>query len=172
MQNRRKLQPGLQLALGFLLIIVTGAVLLYLPLSHQDGVEISFLDSFFVSTSAVCVTGLTPVDISKTLSDFGSFILMLLIQLGGLGYAVLAVLIIRLASGKIEGPSVGYPSIDQPWLPSYSDEKITYTFPEKSIYQLIYDNLSMKKDQVAFDIRSSANGFTKGIKVTYGQFLK
>ena len=102
MQNRRKLQPGLQLALGFLLIIVTGAVLLYLPLSHQDGVEISFLDSFFVSTSAVCVTGLTPVDISKTLSDFGSFILMLLIQLGGLGYAVLAVLIIRLASGKID----------------------------------------------------------------------
>lgn len=102
MQNRRKLQPGLQLALGFLLIIVTGAVLLYLPLSHQDGVELSFLDSFFVSTSAVCVTGLTPVDISKTLSDFGSFILMLLIQLGGLGYAVLAVLIIRLASGKID----------------------------------------------------------------------
>ena len=102
MQNRRKLQPGLQLALGFLLIIVTGAVLLYLPLSHQDGVEISFLDSFFVSTSAVCVTGLTPVDISKTLSDFGSFILILLIQLGGLGYAVLAVLIIRLASGKID----------------------------------------------------------------------
>lgn len=102
MQNRRKLQPGLQLALGFLLIIVTGAVLLYLPLSHQEGVEISFLDSFFVSTSAVCVTGLTPVDISKTLSDFGSFILMLLIQLGGLGYAVLAVLIIRLASGKID----------------------------------------------------------------------
>lgn len=92
----------MQLALGFLLIIVTGAVLLYLPLSHQDGVEISFLDSFFVSTSAVCVTGLTPVDISKTLSDFGSFILMLLIQLGGLGYAVLAVLIIRLASGKID----------------------------------------------------------------------
>ena len=92
----------MQLALGFLLIIVTGAVLLYLPLSHQDGVELSFLDSFFVSTSAVCVTGLTPVDISKTLSDFGSFILMLLIQLGGLGYAVLAVLIIRLASGKID----------------------------------------------------------------------
>lgn len=92
----------MQLALGFLLIIVTGAVLLYLPLSHQEGVEISFLDSFFVSTSAVCVTGLTPVDISKTLSDFGSFILMLLIQLGGLGYAVLAVLIIRLASGKID----------------------------------------------------------------------
>ena len=92
----------MQLALGFLLIIVTGAVLLYLPLSHQDGVEISFLDSFFVSTSAVCVTGLTTVDISKTLSDFGSFILMLLIQLGGLGYAVLAVLIIRLASGKID----------------------------------------------------------------------
>ena len=105
MKSRKKIQPGLQLALGFMLIIVIGAVLLYLPVSHQEGVSMSFLDSFFVSTSAVCVTGLTPVDISKTLSDFGSFVLMLLIQLGGLGYAVIAVLIIRLASGKIDASS-------------------------------------------------------------------
>ncbi len=105
MQRRRKLQPGLQLALGFMLIIAIGAVLLYLPISHQEGVELSFLDSLFVSTSAVCVTGLTPVDISKTLSDFGSFILMLLIQLGGLGYAVIAVIIIMIASGKIDASS-------------------------------------------------------------------
>ena len=105
MQSRKRIQPGLQLALGFLLIITAGAVLLYLPASHQEGADVSFLDAFFISTSAVCVTGLTPLDISKTLSDFGTTVLMLLIQLGGLGYAVVAVLIIRLASGRIDASS-------------------------------------------------------------------
>ena len=102
MQNRKKLQPGLQLALGFLLIIAAGAVLLYLPVSHQEGMDVSFLDAWFVSTSAVCVTGLTPIDISKTLSLFGSTVMMVLIQLGGLGYAFVAVLIIRLTSGRFD----------------------------------------------------------------------
>ena len=63
---------------------------------------VKFIDALFVSTSAICVTGLTPVDISQTLSVFGSTVLMLLIQIGGLGYAVVAVLIIRLASGRID----------------------------------------------------------------------
>lgn len=102
MSNRKKLQPGLKLALGFMLLIAIGAQLLYLPISHQDGVDVKFIDALFVSTSAICVTGLTPVDISQTLSVFGSTVLMLLIQIGGLGYAVVAVLIIRLASGRID----------------------------------------------------------------------
>ncbi len=96
------MQPGLKLALGFMLLIAIGTLLLYLPVSHQDGVDVSLIDALFISTSAICVTGLTPLDISKTLSDFGSTVLMLLIQFGGLGYAVVAVLIIRLASGKID----------------------------------------------------------------------
>ena len=102
MSNRKKLQPGLKLALGFMLLIAIGTLLLYLPISHQDGVDVKFIDALFVSTSAICVTGLTPVDISQTLSVFGSTVLMLLIQIGGLGYAVVAVLIIRLASGRID----------------------------------------------------------------------
>ncbi len=102
MSNRKKLQPGLKLALGFMLLIAIGALLLYLPLSHQDGVDVSFIDALFISTSAICVTGLTPLDISQTLSVFGSTVLMLLIQIGGLGYAVVAVIIIRIASGHID----------------------------------------------------------------------
>ena len=96
------MQPGLKLALGFMLLIAIGTLLLYLPVSHQDGVDMSLIDSLFVATSAICVTGLTPVDISQTLSLFGSTVLMLLIQVGGLGYAVIAVIIIRLASGRID----------------------------------------------------------------------
>ncbi len=102
MSNRKKLQPGLKLALGFMLLIAIGTLLLYLPISHQDGVDVALIDALFISTSAICVTGLTPLDISQTLSVFGSTVLMLLIQVGGLGYAVVAVLIIRLASGRID----------------------------------------------------------------------
>ena len=105
MQIRKKLQPGLKLALGFMLLIAIGTLLLYLPVSHQEEVDVSLIDALFVSTSAICVTGLTPVDISKTLSLFGSTVLMLLIQFGGLGYAVIAVIIIRLVSGKIDASS-------------------------------------------------------------------
>lgn len=102
MQNRKTLRPGLKLALGFMLLIAIGTLLLYLPVSHQDGVDVSLIDALFISTSAICVTGLTPLDISKTLSLFGSTVLMFLIQFGGLGYAVVAVIIIRLASGRID----------------------------------------------------------------------
>ena len=102
MSTRKKIQPGLKLALGFMLLIAIGTLLLYVPISHQEGVDVSFLDALFISTSAICVTGLTPLDISATLSVFGTVVLMLLIQLGGLGYAVIAGIIIKIASGRID----------------------------------------------------------------------
>ena len=102
MIRRRKPRPGLTLAIGFMIIIAAGTMLLMLPLSHQEGVDVDLIDALFISTSAVCVTGLTPLDISKTLSTFGSMVLMLLIQAGGLGYAVLAVFFIWIANGRID----------------------------------------------------------------------
>ncbi len=101
MIERKKPRPGLRLACEFLIIILVGAVLLSLPVSHGEGETLGFLDALFLSTSAVCVTGLTPVDISVTLSRTGSVILMVLIQLGGLGYALVAVLFILLTSGRL-----------------------------------------------------------------------
>ena len=102
MIRRRKPRPGLTLAIGFMIIIAAGTMLLMLPLSHQEGADVDLIDALFISTSAVCVTGLTPLDISKTLSTFGSTVLMLLIQAGGLGYAVLAVFFIWIANGRID----------------------------------------------------------------------
>ena len=100
-EKRRKLRPGLMLAMEFLIIILTGTLLLALPVSHKEGVDLSLIDAFFVSTSAVCVTGLTPVVISQTLSLFGSTVLMMLVQLGGVGYAIVAVFLIMMTSGKM-----------------------------------------------------------------------
>ena len=96
MKKQRRLPVEINLALGFLVMILAGAVLLYLPVSHQEGKSLPFIDALFLATSGVCVTGLTPVDISITLSTFGSTVLMILFQVGGLGYAVIAALLLGL----------------------------------------------------------------------------
>lgn len=69
--------------LGFLLGALLGAVLLTLPVSTRPGQSIGFLDALFVSTSGICVTGLSTVNIGQTFSVFGQIILLLLIQFGG-----------------------------------------------------------------------------------------
>lgn len=79
----RKTNPSLIFTVSFLAIICIGAGLLLLPKSTVDG--ISIIDAFFVSTSAVCVTGLTPVDISAVFTPLGTFFILMLIQIGGLG---------------------------------------------------------------------------------------
>lgn len=92
----RKMPPGRKLIIGFALIILIGAILLYLPISHKNGNTISLIDSFFISCSAVCVTGLSPIDIGGTLSSFGSIVLVILIQLGGIGFASFALFFLML----------------------------------------------------------------------------
>lgn len=82
---RRKTNPALLLASAFLVIIFFGTILLMVPRSTLDGVTISMVDALFVSTSAVCVTGLSTVDIATTFSTEGLIVIALLIQVGGLG---------------------------------------------------------------------------------------
>ncbi len=72
------------IAISFLAVIVFGGLLLWLPISHQPGVEVSALDAFFTATSAVCVTGLVPLVTATTWSIFGKIVILLLIQIGGL----------------------------------------------------------------------------------------
>lgn len=83
--TRRRTNPALLLASTFLVIIFFGTILLMVPRSTLDGVRLSLIDALFVSTSAVCVTGLSPVDLSTTLSTEGFVVLALLIQIGGMG---------------------------------------------------------------------------------------
>lgn len=83
----RRTNPSLILAVSFLFIILIGAGLLMLPRCTVDG--ISWVDSLFISTSAVCVTGLTSVDVSSTFTAPGFVIIILLIQIGGLGVMTL-----------------------------------------------------------------------------------
>ncbi len=68
---------------SFLAIILTGAFLLMLPKAHHG--SLSFIDALFTSTSAVCITGLTVVDTATTFTTTGQVVLLLLIQIGGIG---------------------------------------------------------------------------------------
>jgi len=93
-----KLSPARVLVLGFLAIILLGSVLLMLP-QATVGEGLSFLQALFTSTSAVCVTGLVVVDTGTTFTTLGQVIIMLLIQVGGLGFMTMATMIF-IALGK------------------------------------------------------------------------
>jgi trk system potassium uptake protein len=96
-----RFKPAQILALGFILVIFVGAMLLSLPVSSADGTATPFIDSFFTATSAVCVTGLVTLDTGTHWSYFGKTIVMLLIEIGGLGFMSFATLIALLLGKKI-----------------------------------------------------------------------
>lgn len=95
-----KRQPPVRIiAAGFAIVILLGSLLLILPCSVQEGVELNYIDALYTSTSAVCVTGLMVVDAGDTFTPLGQFLLALLIQIGGLGVTAVGAGII-LAVGK------------------------------------------------------------------------
>ena len=89
------LTPSRLIAVGFLLVILTGAGLLMLPIASR-GEPAGFLDALFTSTSATCVTGLVVRDTFTDWTVFGQLVILALIQLGGLGFMTIATLFSRL----------------------------------------------------------------------------
>lgn len=85
-----KMHPAALVLLSFLLLILTGAVLLMLDISTTEG-HISWIDALFTATSAVCVTGLIVVDTGTFFTTFGQWVILALIQLGGLGVMTISV---------------------------------------------------------------------------------
>lgn len=92
---KKQLNPITVVVLCYLLVIALGAVLLYIPASVRA--PISFLDALFTATSAMCVTGLSVIDISSTFTNFGNWVLLFLMQLGGLGIMTVSTTLILLA---------------------------------------------------------------------------
>ena len=94
-----KLKPVQVLAIGFFTIIMLGTIVLCLPISSKSGQWTSFFNSMFTSTSATCVTGLVVQDTGTYWSTFGQVIILLLIQIGGIGFMTIATLF-SIAFGK------------------------------------------------------------------------
>ncbi len=79
------LKPIQIVALSFIAIITIGTLLLLLPQSRKPGIDLSIISALFTAASATCVTGLTVVNISNTFTLLGQIIILVLIQIGGLG---------------------------------------------------------------------------------------
>ncbi len=99
--KKYKMSPSLKIMLGFLIIILVGSLILCLPISNNNGEWLAFNDSIFTCTSAVCVTGLVVVDPAIQFTLFGQTIIMLLIQIGGLGIVSITTLIALILGKKI-----------------------------------------------------------------------
>lgn len=99
--QRIKTNPPQFFALGFLMLIALGTLLLMLPVATADRHHLSFVDALFEATSAVCVTGLIVVDTQTTFTLFGQIVLLCLIQVGGLGFMTLTVFIALLLRRNI-----------------------------------------------------------------------
>jgi len=84
---------------SFLLAIVLGTLLLYLPMSTKNG-HITLTDAAFMATSAICVTGLSVIDISKEFTFYGQTVLLLLIQIGGLGIMSISAILVLFLRAK------------------------------------------------------------------------
>ncbi|MCR1898476.1 TrkH family potassium uptake protein [Irregularibacter muris] len=87
--------------LGFFLIIIIGAILLSLPISSRDGEFIPFINALFTSASATCVTGLVVYDTYSHFSVFGQIVILALIQVGGLGFMIIATMFLLALRKKI-----------------------------------------------------------------------
>lgn len=96
-----KLSPPQILVLGFASIILIGALLLMLPISSTSGNSVEFIDALFTSTSATCVTGLVVLDTGTSFTIFGKTVIMILIQIGGLGFMTMATLFSLVLKRKI-----------------------------------------------------------------------
>ncbi len=103
-RQKREISPYLIVLLSFLIIILIGSFLLTLPFAKTDGQWGSYIDSLLAATSATCVTGLSPyvAGIGGELTFFGQLVMLIMIQIGGLGFVTVLTFFITLFTGKLQ----------------------------------------------------------------------
>ena len=99
--KQKRISPARLIAVGFLSVIAAGTLLLMLPVCHTGRTRISFVDALFTAVSAVCVTGLNTLDPGLDFSTAGHAVIVLLIQIGGLGITSLGAGLVALFGGKL-----------------------------------------------------------------------
>ena len=99
-KKRKTMSPTRQIILSFLLVILIGAVLLSLPIANRNN-PLPFMDHLFVATSATCVTGLFPVSIAYQYTIVGQLVILVLIQIGGLGFLTFLYLLLSKIQKKL-----------------------------------------------------------------------
>lgn len=97
----KKISTTRLIALSFLIVILTGSVLLCLPVSSQNGEWTNFIDALFTATSATCVTGLVVFDTYTHWSLFGQLVILVMIQIGGIGLMTIIIMVFIFLKRKI-----------------------------------------------------------------------
>lgn len=100
-KRKIKVHPYVFIILTFLSVILLGTICFMLPWAVKDGVRLSFVDALFMSTSCVCVTGLSVVTPAAKFSIFGKIVMALLMEVGGLSFLTIAVCFFAILGGKI-----------------------------------------------------------------------
>lgn len=129
----RKLSTSAVLVLSFLAVILVGTLLLSLPVSHASGAEVSVMDALFTATSATCVTGLLTITCGNDLSLFGQIVVLIMIQIGGLGLMTFVALIMlsmkqKLAVSEIKVLKDGLNKADFENVSDYIRKIVRFTF--------------------------------------------
>ena len=101
MFGKKRISKVQFIALGFLIIILMGTLLLMLPVSSRSGEAAGFLEALFTATSATCVTGLVVVDTFTHWSLFGQIVIICMIQIGGLGFISIGLILAVLLGRKV-----------------------------------------------------------------------
>lgn len=99
--KKRRLTSFQIIIVGFFAVILTGSFLLMLPVSAKNGKVTSFFDALFTATSATCVTGLVVKDTATYWYAFGQAVILLLIQIGGMGVVTISVSLAAISGRKI-----------------------------------------------------------------------
>ncbi|MBR2223411.1 MAG: potassium transporter KtrB, partial [Christensenellaceae bacterium] len=89
------------IAYGFFLTILVGSLLLMLPICQSGEMEVSYIDALFTATTSVCVTGLVTLPTYLAWSGFGQFIILILVEIGGLGIITFTMLFLLIMGKKI-----------------------------------------------------------------------
>ncbi|WP_374665737.1 TrkH family potassium uptake protein [Acinetobacter sp.] len=128
------LSPPSLLALGFMILIILGTLLLMLPFSHHG--ELSWLNALFTSASAVTITGLSVVNVGEAYTVFGKLVIMFLLQCGGLGFMSFAILAVLSLS-----PQLGLKQqvMAQETIGQTSLKKVAFTIKGVFLYSLFFE---------------------------------
>ena len=97
----KRLSPAQKIAISFMFVILSGAVLLMLPISNRNGEFFSPIDALFTATSATCVTGLSTITIAEQFNWFGHLVIVLLIQIGGLGLMTFMAVLLLILKNRL-----------------------------------------------------------------------
>lgn len=100
-KTKIKITPTQMIVSGFAVMIIVGALLLNLSIASRNGQPVGFINAIFTATSSVCVTGLVVVDTGTHWTIFGQIVILLLIQIGGLGFMTMSTLLALLLGRRI-----------------------------------------------------------------------